>query len=138
MQHAPKTNPFTLVVDNTVRDRTLAKFSHLSDSIWAHKPREQAVTERNYLLLSSVRVRDVPRISNDVLQSVWKLIRTGEGSEVASEASLMADHRASEMCRIMSEYLRNPYGESVFRTSKITPEIRASFKDMLERFVLHF
>ncbi len=138
MHNVEQKTPFTLVVDNAVRDRTLAKFAQLSDSIWAHKPRKQAVLERNFLMLNSVRVDGAPRITHEVLQSVWKSLRTGERSEETVEAIRLADLRANEMRRIMSEYLRDAHCDSVFHTSRITPVIRASLKDSLERFMLHF
>lgn len=72
MDTLQKSTPLSLIIDNTIREKTLRKFSHLSDSVWAHKPREVAILERNYLLLDSVRVRGVPCLTQNVLQSVWK------------------------------------------------------------------
>lgn len=70
MNTLQKPTPLSLVIDNTIRNETLKKFSHLSDSVWAHKPREVAISERYSLLLNYVRVQSVPYLTEKVLQSV--------------------------------------------------------------------
>lgn len=128
--------PLSLVIDNTTRNATLMRFSHLSDSVWAHKPREVAISERNSLLLNYVRVQSVPYLTEKVLQSVRRFEKIWVKDEGIDDIILMANNRADSMRRIMQEWLHDK--NAVFRTSSITSEIRSSFKDMLNAFLLNF
>jgi hypothetical protein len=109
-----------LAVDNSARDRAIAQFGHLSESVWAHTTREEAQRERPFLLLERVSFEGVPRISEETARRVRLYLRSKVPADAVQKELGLADERAKTIQSALLEQLTDRCNGSVLRTSSIS------------------
>lgn len=123
-------NHLRLVADNSDQFHAMARFAHLSDSIWAHSSREKAQADRWYLLLHAVELDWVPRISEVVMRKFMRYTRWEEEKENVLEELQMIENRAKKIQSAILEFLQSNRCRQ-FATSSISGEAFSPIKDQL-------
>lgn len=123
-------NHLRLVADNSDQFHAMARFAHLSDSVWAHTSRERALADRWYLLLDAVKLDWVPRISEDVMRKFIRYTQWEEERDKVLEELEMIENRAKRIKSAILEFLQSNKCRQ-FATSSISGEAFSPIKDQL-------